>query len=506
MNDVTFRMKAADDKMASDASELEFRKRLTAMGEAEDGFQNLQGGNATYEARDNYIRNVEKMRNEVGKSLLPGPQAGKYMSTTNQYLQRENQTTASHAAEQRKVYQGTIYDAAVIQAQEDVARFSSEPQPYIDQIIRNTTDKANMMGLPEDAREVAVEAAVSAAHQSAIGVLLNNKNTEGAAAYLDRWGTEILPEQRSELSLKVNSSADLEVSQKYSAELVGKPLNLMERRAAARRDLEGEPLKLALSQIDHDFAVEKSAKADAVNLSVGRVIQNMAEHPEKSWLQVRDELGAEEWSKIESDPASLKMIMGGAGNLVESDQKTRWEVMGMLSDPSYTKQNIADAIKKSAGKLSRNDQDLFFNMANKVAPGQKRPMKTPLMHFNDGVKEYLGPRASKNTKSYDDWGIRKNILYGMYADKVAAWELNPDNKRYGNVPDDVSRKFAAEVFWEYNQVTTLFGIDMLSGDLDVNINSIPVDELEDIITELAAEGSPTTTNYIIEEYVHRKGY
>lgn len=255
------RIQDEDDKAVVKDRINQYRERSRArMFGDDDAFLNKQG-KAAYDSRNDARDELSKYRDELSKGLS-GNQQRMFSTLSQEYLDRDSDNIAKHAQKSRISWLNSEDEAGVESAKNDVALYWNAPDPYITQIRKHVDNIAQRNGWGPEQKELKLEEALTAAHQSAIDNILTD-NPRGAEAYFLEHKGEISPKVWDDIKEKINKISTTKDAQDAADTIRISGGNLKERIAAVNQIEDPELRKLVRSQVEHDYKLEKTMKAEA---------------------------------------------------------------------------------------------------------------------------------------------------------------------------------------------------------------------------------------------------
>lgn len=256
------RIQDEDDKAVVKDRINQYRERSRArMFGDDDAFLNKQG-KAAYDSRNAARDELSKYRDELSQGLS-GNQQRMFSPLSQEYLDRDFDNIAKHAQKSRISWLNSEDEAAIESAQNDHALYWNVGDgENIRQIRGLVNNMAQRNGWGPEQKELKLEAALTAAHQSAIDNILTD-NPRGAEAYFLEHKGEISPKVWDDIKEKINKISTTKDAQDAADAIRISGGNLKERIAAVNEVEDPELRKLVRSQVEHDYELEKTMKAEA---------------------------------------------------------------------------------------------------------------------------------------------------------------------------------------------------------------------------------------------------
>jgi hypothetical protein len=256
------RIQDEDDKAVVKDRINQYRERSRArMFGDDDAFLNRQG-KAAYDSRNDARDELSKYRDELSKGLS-GNQQRMFGTLSQEYLDRDSDNIAKHAQKSRISWLNSEDEAAIESAQNDHALYwNAGDGENIRQIRGLVNNIAKRNGWGPEQKELKLEEALTAAHASAIDNILTD-NPRGAEAYFLEHKGEISPKVWDDIKEKINKISTTKDAQDAADTIRISGGNLKERIAAVNEIEDPELRKLVRSQVEHDYELEKTMKAEA---------------------------------------------------------------------------------------------------------------------------------------------------------------------------------------------------------------------------------------------------
>lgn len=410
------RIQDEDDKAVVKDRINQYRERSRArMFGDDDAFLNRQG-KAAYDSRNAARDELSKYRDELSQGLS-GNQQRMFSTLSQEYLDRDSDNIAKHAQKSRISWLNSEDEAAIESAQNDVALYPYNPAPYIAQIRGTVNNIAQRNGWGPEQKELKLEEALTAAHQSAIDNILND-NPRGAEAYFLEHKGEISPKVWDDISKKIDTAKTNGMAQSIAdkAVLLGSEL---EAREYVKNELEDEPEARSIANrlVAEEFSFrekqEKSLRDDYYNeayqaLEDGSLEQWKINNPEKY-----NRLTVEQKNNLKKKPS------------VETDLQAYYEAKSLIYGG-----DIAAAEKIIfSGKLSNTDAKNLLNLITKP----KTQITIPSSYTSDANKAITALIGAQPPKSRVEqhrlWQVQSNSLRGWLLEEAEKWYADNPNKK-----------------------------------------------------------------------------
>ena len=410
------RIQDEDDKAVVKDRINQYRERSRArMFGDDDAFLNKQG-KAAYDSRNDARDELSKYRDELSKGLS-GNQQRMFSTLSQEYLDRDSENIAKHAQKSRISWLNSEDEAGVESAKNDVAVYWNNPAPYIAQIRGFVNNIAQRKGWGPEQKELKLEEALTAAHQSAIDNILTD-NPRGAEAYFLEHKGEISPKVWDDISNKIDTAKTNGLAQSIADEavLLGSE---SEAREYIRNKLGDEPESRSIANrlVAEEFSFrekeEKSLRDDYYNeayqaLEDGSLEQWKINNPEKY-----NRLTVEQKKSLEKKPP------------VETDLQAYYEAKSLIYGG-----DIASAEKIIfSGKLSNTDAKRLLDLITKP----KTQITIPSSYTSDANKAItalIGAQPPKsNIEQHRLWQVQANSLRGWLTEEAEKWYADNPNKK-----------------------------------------------------------------------------
>ena len=500
------RIQDEDDKAVVKDRINQYRERSRArMFGDDDAFLNRQG-KAAYDSRNDARDELSKYRDELSKGLS-GNQQRMFSPLSQEYLDRDFDNIAKHAQKSRISWLNSEDEAAIESAQNDHALYwNAGDGENIRQIRGLVNNIAQRNGWGPEQKELKLEAALTAAHQSAIDNILTD-NPRGAEAYFLEHKGEISPKVWDDISKKIDTAKTNGMAQSIADEAV-----LLGSESEAREYIknklgdEPEARSIANRLVAEEFSFrekeEKSLRDDYYNeayqaLEDGSLEQWKINNPEKY-----NRLTVEQKNNLKKKPP------------VETDRQAYYEAISLI----YAG-DIASAEKIIfSGKLSNTDAKKLLDLITKPKTQTTIP-SSYTSDANKAITALIGPQPPKSKiEQHRLWQVQSNSLRGWLLEEAEKWyEDNPNKKNMDEKSkNEILDRLNVEVliqdkgwFSSLRKILAVGGAAMTPTGLDpksaeylkdvvnlteVGIPDIPREEYEkivEVLKETGLEQSPT---------------
>jgi hypothetical protein len=478
------RIQDEDDKAVVKDRINQYRERSRArMFGDDDAFLNKQG-KAAYDSRNAARDELSKYRDELSQGLS-GNQQRMFSPLSQEYLDRDFDNIAKHAQKSRISWLNSEDEAAIESAQNDHALYWKVGDgENIRQIRGLVNNIAQRNGWGPEQKELKLEAALTAAHQSAIDNILTD-NPRGAEAYFLEHKGEISPKVWDDINKKIDTAKTNGMAQSIADEAMLQP-DLSQAREHIKNKLGDEP--------------EAREKANRIVAEEYRIREHQENELRNDWFTEGDlfrrdpNQSIEQWKSQNPDkwafltPQQRTYLESKPS--VETDLQAYNEVRGLIANG----ENDRALEKINQGRFSASDSKKLIDLMYKPKPERKN-LQTDLAYGKDRIVEAIGPQPPKSkTEKHQLWQAQYNSLIGWYQEEIDKWYEDNPNKE--NI-DNTARK---EILDRLNLEVMVEDAGWFYFDASQGLSDIPKEDYVQIVQKLEVDGKPVTPENILRLY------
>lgn len=478
------RIQDEDDKAVVKDRINQYRERSRArMFGDDDAFLNKQG-KAAYDSRNDARDELSKYRDELSQGLN-GNQQRMFSTLSQEYLDRDSDNIAKHAQKSRISWLNSEDEAAIESAQNDHALYwNAGDGVNIRQIRGLVNNIAQRNGWGPEQKELKLEEALTAAHQSAIDNILTD-NPRGAEAYFLEHKGEISPKVWDDINNKIDTAKTNGLAHSIADEamLLGSE---PEAREYIKNKLKDDPeaRDKANRLVADEFSIRESEEKDLRDDYFNEA-DNFRRDPKQSLEQWK----SQNWDKwIYLTPKQRDYLESKPS--VETDLQAYNKVRGLIANGDNDRA-LEEIIQ---GRFSDSDSKKLIDLMYKPKPERKN-LQTDLAYGKDRIVEAIGPQPPKSkTEKHQLWQSQYNSLIGWYQEEIDKWYEDNPNKE--NI-DNNSRK---EILDRLNLEVMVEDAGWFYFDASQGLSDIPKEDYVQIVQKLEVDGKPVTPENILRLY------
>ena len=479
---IALKQRAEDDAAVTKERVAAYRdfSRSRMYGD-DDAFYGRMGRDA-YDSRDTMRKELDDKKKEIAKGLT-GRQQKLFNQAVQGYVDRDYDGIAKHSAKGRRQWMDEQDAYTITSAQEDGALYWNDNGEYATQIRKSLANLANRNGWTPERRQVEEEKYLSAMHVSAIDNALQ-ADPERAAEYFEANKDDILPSLHDNIRAKIEQRND-DIWVQGQADIINAMGgNLGERRAEAEKIEDPDRRKAVMSQVEHDWRMDKQAEQE---VQIG-IVDEARKRPADMSLNQWRAANPDKWDVLTANQqAALRKPV-----VANSDLDVYYTMRGMIAEGRM--EDAREYLSRNSDKLTPTDAKGFIDDILPTAGTQTmKPIMSDLSAFNRTVDSVLGKRPTKDGTDRRDYDRKYTIMMGIYEDMMGQWRADNPNTKY--VPQEVRQNILDQFEIEKTRERDWWF------DTEVSMDDIPVDDMRQIREVLRSQGYPVTPDNIIRVYL-----
>lgn len=478
--DIALDMKKRDDAATVKQTMSQFRKDMNKRQyEDDDAYFSRQGESAYRTIADHQIE-LENIRKRYLKDLNQS-QKEAFTSLSQQYLDSEFEQMSKHALKGRASWLNQQDEALVEQSQQDGSLRWSDNAHYSRQIKASIDNLGERNGWPPEKRESEKIKALSAMHKTSIDNIIQQA-PEQAEVYFAEHKDEIHPSLHDDIKEAIKDQNDKVWSMNKANEIRQNGGSSADRKRLVDEIDDPDRKKLVSEQVKADLAWEKRSQQEQQLDAYNRASLAIEQGESATFWSMKN---PEEWKMM--TPGQRSALSGS--NRKQSDLNAYYEMKGLMvrdrdAAREYLTQNVSF--------FSHSDAKSFIDELSKP-PKKAGNFLSDKAAFDRTMEQLIGKQPTKGG-SRKEWNKRYDIMAGMYQQELDEWfEANPGKKAIDSASREqildrllISQTKENDWWW----------------DEEVDLATIPEEDLDQIVDALRADGTEVSPENIIKLYLY----
>jgi hypothetical protein len=502
-------MKRDDDTATAEAGVLALRQHVNTVSfEGDEAYYNLSG-KAAMDGYTDYTEGLDEVIREMASNLQPGLQTKLFMSKASAISLQAQQDGSRHAAGERKVYQGQVFDENVATAISDGALRYNNNEQYIEEVTALVRDWGASAGWETGEgsfTEAKIKETLTLMHTGAIDNMLEQGKTGAANDYLEKYGDggedQIQTSVLFDLRKKVGDQTELAVAMGVADGLRGSDKNQGERLGVSEAlfksgDLTStERVKLD-DRIKSDWAIEVAAEKKAGDDAWREMYAEMVKNPE---LLGQDLEADPRWALL-SVPQIKSLRRGPSVDRVSVDGMVL-KVRGMIARGEKSSTEILDFITVNEQKFSK--EHVLILSGEAAAGNAPKPTESDLNALKRLQESMVGKKPGTDAliEIHND---ELDIVSGMFETLKKEKTQGRENKELTyDEREEIIDDIGLAIYDKRTEGLARW-VDELLGGREITILDVPEDDQDILIEILREQNIPVSNKAILRLFISKGG-
>jgi hypothetical protein len=502
-------MKRDDDTATAEAGVLALRQHVNTVSfEGDEAYYNLSG-KAAMDGYTDYTEGLDEVIREMASNLQPGLQTKLFMSKASAISLQAQQDGSRHAAGERKVYQGQVFDENVATAISDGALRYNNNEQYIEEVTALVRDWGASAGWETGEgsfTEAKIKETLTLMHTGAIDNMLEQGKTGAANDYLEKYGDggedQIQTSVLFDLRKKVGDQTELAVAMGVADGLRGSDKNQGERLGVSEAlfksgDLTStERVKLD-DRIKSDWAIEVAAEKKAGDDAWREMYAEMVKNPE---LLGQDLEADPRWALL-SVPQIKSLRRGPSVDRVSVDGMVL-KVRGMIARGEKSSTEILDFITVNEQKFSK--EHVLILSGEAAAGNAPKPTESDLNALKRLQESMVGKKPGTDAliEIHND---ELDIVSGMFETLKKEKTQGRENKELTyDEREEIIDDIGLAIYDKRTEGLARW-VDELLGGREITILDVPEDDKDILIEILREQNIPVSNKAILRLFISKGG-